>query len=100
MAVENGKIVIAVFHDSDSEKMLGVLRKQGVDVSKCYVCGAAVEKAERDPYCFREKLLGFFRRQKFYDWNISGISAKGVICDEGPCFSEALTTQRDEFIMR
>ncbi len=99
MAIENGKIVIAVFHDSDSEKMLETLKNMNIDPSKCYICDAAVEKTERDPYNFREKFRAVFRKRKFYDWNISGISAKGVICDKGSCFSEARTAQRDEMLM-
>jgi len=100
MAVENGKIVIPVFHESDTEKMLGVIRKQGLDVSKCYICGAEIKKVRRSAYYFREKFQEFFRKKKFYDWNISGISAKGVICDKGSCYFEALIAQRDEMLMR
>lgn len=98
MAIENGKVVIPVFHESATKGMLEMLQNRGVDVSKCYLCGAKIEETERPPYNFREKFQGLFGKKKFYEWNINGITAEGVICDKGGCFMKALHAQRDEMI--
>jgi len=98
MTIENGKVVIPVFHADNTESMLETLEKSNIDTSKCCMCGAPIEKVERHPYNFREKFQALFCKKKFYDWNIDGINSKGVICDRGICLFNALHERRDEMI--
>ena len=87
---------IYAFYETETEAMLKKLEGMGVDVSKCFVCGVPIVKAERVPRFLWEKWDAWRHKKKFYDWNISGICKRGVICDNLLCFSKANRIMRDE----
>ncbi len=86
---------INAFFHTQTEGMLNVLEALGTDVTKCCICGGPIVKTERDPYYLRERWDAWRHKKKFYDWNISGVCKKGVICDSIACFSKSLSIMRE-----
>ena len=80
---------IPAFFHTETEDMLKVLEDKEIDTSKCYLCGTAIVKTQRDPLYLRERWDAWRHGKKFYDWNISGVSGKGVICESLGCLSRA-----------
>ena len=81
---------IPVFYETETEKMLDVLKKMNIDTSKCFICGEPIVKTERAPRVLWEKWDAWRHKRKFYDWNISGICKLGVICDKSLCLYKSL----------
>jgi len=81
---------IPAFYETQTTGMLKVLEDLGADISKCYLCGTRIFCTQRPPRSLWERWRAWWHREKFYDWNISGISKKGVICDSMKCFIEAI----------
>jgi len=97
MRMEN-RIKIGVFHENKTGRLLEALKRNGIDVSKCYICGAPIVATERPPrkWVLWEWWDAIIHKRKFYDWNVGGISDKGVICDKIKCFVDALYEQYED----
>jgi len=87
---------IYAFYETETEKILDKMIKEGLDVSKCFVCGKPIIKKERSPRFLWEKWDSWRHGKRFYDWNISGVCKRGVICDNLMCLSKANCIMRDE----
>ena len=84
------KHVVNAFHYTETQEMLDVLEKNGIETSSCYVCGTLIVKTERSPHFLKEKWDSWRHGKIFYNWNISGISNKGVLCDSIRCLWDAI----------
>lgn len=98
MTVENGKIIIHAFHESETEEFLEWMKKHypDLDLTKCYMCGSPIIKTLRPAKGFREKWHERRSGRKYYDWNIGGISNRGVLCEKMLCVLNAQRQARGE----
>jgi len=87
---------VYAFYETETEAMLDKMVEMGIDVSKCFVCGEPIVRTERTPRFLWERWDAWRHKQKFYDWNISGICKRGVICDNLMCLSRANRIVRGE----
>ena len=83
-------ITIPAFYESDTQMVLDKLETMGVNVLQCMVCREPILKYERSPCTLWERWRAWRRGERFYDWNISGVTSKGVICDRPGCFVDAI----------
>ena len=89
--------ISAVFH-TDTEMVLNTLKKRGIDVSICVICGGKIESAERPPRYLSERWAAWRYGKKFYEWNIDAFLPDGVVCNRRGCFVKSLYRDRNKSI--
>ncbi len=98
-------VTIHAVMDDGVPMMFGVLEKQGVDVSKCFICEGSIVATERGSRYLSETLSRWWARvkgrdKKFWDWNIGAFYHLGVVCDEMQCFSKLLDINRADDLLK
>lgn len=90
-------ITINAFMDDDVAHILETLKKKGIDVTKCVICGKPIESWEVPPRYLVDKIKRWLGNpKKFYESNIDAIIHDGVVCDRSGCFVKALYRNYDE----
>ena len=90
-------MTIHAFMDDDTAKILEYLEKQGIDTSKCVICGEPIRSWEVPPYYLIDRIRRWLGNpKKFYEWNVGAIVHDGVVCDKSKCFVDSLYRDRHD----